>query len=127
MDGIPIVYQGQEQHFSGGDDPANREALWPSRYDTTAELYEHIQAVNGLRAHAIAAEGSAYTSYQAYPIQQADHILAVRKGAVVVSSHWSSWLFQHEPAPWLPPPFFKPAGLRVLRENAPRIPVSENH
>ena len=29
-DGIPIVYQGQEQHFSGGADPGSREALWLS-------------------------------------------------------------------------------------------------
>jgi len=29
-DGIPIVYQGQEQHFNGGDDPGCREALWTS-------------------------------------------------------------------------------------------------
>ena len=27
-DGIPIVYAGQEQHFNGGIDPANREATW---------------------------------------------------------------------------------------------------
>ena len=29
-DGIPVIYQGQEQHFSGGDDPGCREALWLS-------------------------------------------------------------------------------------------------
>lgn len=29
-DGIPVVYQGQEQHFSGGADPGSREALWLS-------------------------------------------------------------------------------------------------
>lgn len=27
-DGIPIVYYGDEQYFSGGNDPANREPLW---------------------------------------------------------------------------------------------------
>lgn len=31
-DGIPIVYQGQEQHYEGGDDPGCREALWLSGY-----------------------------------------------------------------------------------------------
>ena len=31
-DGIPVVYQGQEQHFAGGDDPGCREALWLSGY-----------------------------------------------------------------------------------------------
>ncbi|KAI9767536.1 MAG: Alpha-amylase A type-3 [Geoglossum simile] len=29
-DGIPIIYQGQEHHFDGSSDPANREALWPT-------------------------------------------------------------------------------------------------
>jgi alpha-amylase len=29
-DGIPVVYQGQEQHYQGGDDPGCREALWLS-------------------------------------------------------------------------------------------------
>jgi len=28
--GIPIVYYGSEQGFNGGNDPFNREALWPS-------------------------------------------------------------------------------------------------
>jgi alpha-amylase len=27
--GIPIVYYGSEQGFNGGNDPFNREALWP--------------------------------------------------------------------------------------------------
>ncbi|KAH8598317.1 hypothetical protein B0O99DRAFT_616401 [Bisporella sp. PMI_857] len=29
QDGTPIVYQGQEQHFSGAADPYDREVLWP--------------------------------------------------------------------------------------------------
>ena len=29
-DGIPIIYQGQEQHLEGGDDPGCREAVWLS-------------------------------------------------------------------------------------------------
>ncbi|KAF9876367.1 alpha amylase [Colletotrichum karsti] len=39
-DGIPTVYQGQEQHFSGNSTPFNREPLWQSKYDTTAPLYQ---------------------------------------------------------------------------------------
>lgn len=38
-DGIPIVYQGQEQHFAGGDDPGCREALWSSGYATPSHKY----------------------------------------------------------------------------------------
>jgi alpha-amylase len=39
-DGIPIIYAGQEQHYNGGADPANREAVWSSGYNTNAELYK---------------------------------------------------------------------------------------
>ncbi|KAL0941728.1 alpha-amylase [Colletotrichum truncatum] len=39
-DGIPTVYQGQEQHFNGNSTPFNREPLWQSKYDTKAPLYQ---------------------------------------------------------------------------------------
>lgn len=37
--GIPIVYYGSEQGFHGSNDPANREALWTTKMDTTNPLY----------------------------------------------------------------------------------------
>ncbi|KAK2730045.1 alpha-amylase [Colletotrichum kahawae] len=39
-DGIPTVYQGQEQHFNGNSTPFNREPLWQSKYDTSVPLYQ---------------------------------------------------------------------------------------
>lgn len=60
-DGIPIVYAGQEQHYSGGHDPANREAVWLSGYSTTADLYQHIATTNKIRKLAIAADPSYIT------------------------------------------------------------------
>jgi alpha-amylase len=42
--GIPIVYYGSEQGYSGGDDPANRESLWPN-YNTNHELYQFIKVL----------------------------------------------------------------------------------
>jgi alpha-amylase len=39
-EGIPVYYYGSEQGFNGGSDPANREALWTSSYDTTSDLYK---------------------------------------------------------------------------------------
>jgi len=39
--GIPIVYQGDEQAFHGGEDPENREPLWTSM-DVGSEMYEWI-------------------------------------------------------------------------------------
>jgi alpha-amylase len=39
--GIPIIYYGSEQAYNGGDDPANRESLWPN-YNTESDLYKFI-------------------------------------------------------------------------------------
>eukprot|EP01102_Stenamoeba_stenopodia_P013174 TRINITY_DN4238_c0_g1_i1.p1 TRINITY_DN4238_c0_g1~~TRINITY_DN4238_c0_g1_i1.p1 ORF type:complete len:467 (+),score=100.77 TRINITY_DN4238_c0_g1_i1:205-1605(+) len=47
--GVPIVYYGTEQEFNGGNDPANREVLWPSSYSTSAELYVYLQTVINYR------------------------------------------------------------------------------
>ncbi|CDH60056.1 alpha-amylase a type-1 2 [Lichtheimia corymbifera JMRC:FSU:9682] len=45
-EGIPVVYYGSEQGFAGGADPANREALWSSGYDTSSDLYQFIATIN---------------------------------------------------------------------------------
>ena len=44
-EGIPCVYYGTEQGFNGGNDPQNREILWPSKYNTQAPLYLYLQTV----------------------------------------------------------------------------------
>ena len=46
--GIPIVYQGDEQDFSGGQDPANREPLWTSM-NASSEMYEYVAKVVHIR------------------------------------------------------------------------------
>ncbi|MCJ1234349.1 hypothetical protein MMC14_002310 [Varicellaria rhodocarpa] len=51
-DGIPVVYQGQEQGFTGGDDPTNREALWLSGFQKT-DLYNFTSTINDLRRRVI--------------------------------------------------------------------------
>ncbi|KAJ5243613.1 hypothetical protein N7489_003709 [Penicillium chrysogenum] len=79
-DGIPIVYAGQEQHYSGGHDPANREAIWLSGYPTTAELYQHIATTNKIRKAAVAADSSYITSKNV-PFYQDSHTLAMKKGS----------------------------------------------
>lgn len=63
-DGIPIIYAGQEQHYSGGNDPANREAVWLSGYSTTSELYKFIAVSNQIRNHAISVDGDDYLTYK---------------------------------------------------------------
>ncbi|EIN07658.1 glycoside hydrolase family 13 protein [Punctularia strigosozonata HHB-11173 SS5] len=47
-DGIPIVYYGQEQSFSGIGDPWNREPLWTSGY-AQSDAYKFIQSLNQFR------------------------------------------------------------------------------
>jgi len=47
-DGIPVVYYGQEQSFSGAADPMNREPLWPSGYKNTS-TYQLITTLNKFR------------------------------------------------------------------------------
>lgn len=79
MDGIPIVYEGQEQHYSGGAVPNNREAVWLSGYDTSAELYTWITSLNAIRSWAIAAN-STYLDYDAYPVYTDSNTIAMRKG-----------------------------------------------
>ncbi len=48
-DGIPCIYYGTEQRFNGGNDPANREDLWRSGYDTTNGTFRYIQTLIRLR------------------------------------------------------------------------------
>ena len=49
IDGIPCIYYGTEQQFNGGNDPANREDLWDTNYDTENPTFKHIQALIALR------------------------------------------------------------------------------
>jgi alpha-amylase len=79
-DGIPIIYAGQEQHYSGGADPANREAVWLSGYSTTSELYKLIARTNAIRNHAISRD-PAYVTYKNNPIYTDPSTIAMRKGA----------------------------------------------
>ncbi|KAF7165728.1 hypothetical protein CNMCM5623_009828 [Aspergillus felis] len=79
-DGIPIVYAGQEQHYSGGADPANREAVWLSGYSTSATLYSWIASTNKIRKLAISKD-SAYVTSKNNPFYYDSNTLAMRKGS----------------------------------------------
>ncbi|KAJ5404568.1 hypothetical protein N7509_004439 [Penicillium cosmopolitanum] len=52
FDGIPMIYQGQEQHLKGAGTPLNRQALWLSEYDTDSVLYKLISKLNAIKSHA---------------------------------------------------------------------------
>jgi alpha-amylase len=54
--GIPCIYYGTEQQFSGGNDPSNREVMWLGNaaaglapYDTTNATFQHIKTLGALR------------------------------------------------------------------------------
>ncbi|KAJ6035929.1 alpha-amylase [Penicillium herquei] len=78
-DGIPIVYAGQEQHYSGGAVPYDREATWLSGYSTTAELYTWITTTNSIRKLAISAD-SDYITYANDAFYTDSNTIAMRKG-----------------------------------------------
>lgn len=46
--GIPFFYYGDEQEFSGCNDPANRESLW-NAMDTDSYMYQYVKKINAAR------------------------------------------------------------------------------
>jgi glycosidase len=48
-DGIPCIYYGTEQEFSGGNDPSNREPLWWSNYATDSGTFRWIARLTRFR------------------------------------------------------------------------------
>ncbi|MEO8875561.1 MAG: alpha-amylase family glycosyl hydrolase, partial [Polyangiaceae bacterium] len=48
-EGIPCVYYGTEQDFSGGNDPSNREVLWNTNFATTGDTFTHLAKLTRLR------------------------------------------------------------------------------
>lgn len=80
-DGIPIIYYGQEQGFSGAVDPYNREPLWTSAYTTKSTLYTFISALNAARTLAVNKDSS-YASSKSTVWYSDLQTLVTRKGAV---------------------------------------------
>lgn len=78
-DGIPIIYEGQEQHYSGGPNPLDREAVWPSGFNTTSPLYAFITAINIFRTHVINNSAN-YLTYSAAIVYNDSSTIAMRKG-----------------------------------------------
>ncbi|KAK3632954.1 hypothetical protein LTR56_011511 [Elasticomyces elasticus] len=79
-DGIPIIYQGQEQHMNGDVSPyMNRAPLWETGFNTDAPLYQHIATLNAFRQHIIK-HSKNYTQYMNEVVYENLHSLAMRKG-----------------------------------------------
>lgn len=81
-DGIPYFYYGTEQGFNGGNDPDNREPLWPSGYNTSAGMYQFVSKLNKARKAAAAASSSFYTTQMNITQMTANEVLIV-KGPLV--------------------------------------------
>ncbi|KFY10229.1 hypothetical protein V492_05127 [Pseudogymnoascus sp. VKM F-4246] len=78
-DGIPIIYNGQEQGFGGGKPPLSREALWFSGYKTTGILYGLIKQLNQARSRAITVDKD-WVKERISVTQPDDQTLLMRKG-----------------------------------------------
>lgn len=79
-DGIPIVYYGQEQGFSGSADPYNREPLWTSRYEKT-KTYDLISSLNQLRNFFI--NTTEWLKQETQVLTTSPHGIAVMKGDII--------------------------------------------
>ncbi|KAK3672731.1 hypothetical protein LTR78_007317 [Recurvomyces mirabilis] len=80
-DGIPIIYQGQEQHYRGGTNPyTNREPLWETGLNPFASIYQTISTLNALR-HQVIQKDKSYTTMASTVVQEDDHILVTAKGS----------------------------------------------
>ncbi|KII86288.1 glycoside hydrolase family 13 protein [Plicaturopsis crispa FD-325 SS-3] len=78
-DGIPIMYYGQEQGFSGGGDPNNREAMWPSGYYRQTPLVSHVRALNAARKAAARANKFYHTTQMKFIPQTSSAALAISR------------------------------------------------
>lgn len=83
-DGIPIIYEGQEQHLAGADDPYCREAMWLCEngcYNTSAPLHGTVAYVNQIYNWA-SAQSSTYSTYHANSAVQTETQIQLRKDVV---------------------------------------------
>ncbi|KAF7551360.1 hypothetical protein G7Z17_g5053 [Cylindrodendrum hubeiense] len=78
QDGIPIIFQGQEQFYSGNDQ-TGRAAVWLSGFNTSNQWYKLIASLNQIRNQAIY-KGSSYVTYKAWLPYTDTSTIVMRKG-----------------------------------------------
>ncbi|TCD68229.1 hypothetical protein EIP91_011298 [Steccherinum ochraceum] len=81
-DGIPIVYYGQEQGFSGNADPWNREPLWPSKYANNSAT-AMVASLNQFRNYLVNNSTNDWLHSKVQVLTTDKHGLAIMKGEVV--------------------------------------------
>ncbi|CAB57851.1 alpha-amylase homolog [Schizosaccharomyces pombe] len=90
MDGIPIIYYGQEQMFDGGSDPDNREGLWKSKYNTSNPMFRHLSSMIRTRQNLVETypEFTYVLSFQLY-IDDSVYVFT-RPGVIIAISNEGS-------------------------------------
>lgn len=78
--GIPVVYQGTEYFFDGGDDPHNRESMWPEIENKKPPLADFFKRINRIREIA----GSAFYHSTHDQVWTNDDIHVVRRGPIMM-------------------------------------------
>jgi alpha-amylase len=79
-EGIPIVYQGTEFLFEGGDDPQNRESLWPDLFNTQPQLGPFFKKSHLLRQIA----GSKFFDSKQQHVWTQDDLYLFLRGDILV-------------------------------------------
>lgn len=79
-DGIPIIYAGQEQYYSGCSPPTDREPTWTSKYDTTNIYYQLIHRINLFR-NCVIAKDPTYLTTNSQPFFLDTQVIGVKKGS----------------------------------------------
>ncbi|KAF9052781.1 alpha-amylase [Panaeolus papilionaceus] len=79
-DGIPVVYYGQEQSFSGVGDPYNREPLWPSQY-AQSDAYKLTTLLNQFRNFLV--NTTDWVTQSAELLTSSPYGVAIMKGPVI--------------------------------------------
>ncbi|KAF8311135.1 alpha-amylase [Clavulina sp. PMI_390] len=87
-EGIPIVYYGTEQAFTGSADPYNREPLWPSAYNTSTFGHGTIAVLNQFRNYLVSnvsstTSGGAWLDQKSKVLNWGSVDLVISKGGVI--------------------------------------------
>jgi len=92
--GIPFFYYGDEQYFSGGNDPANRESLWDDM-NTGSDMYQYVAKINNARKAAKVWDSPYVERYVM------DHFFSFSKGDMLVMTT-NKWDTVDVDMPYLP-------------------------
>jgi alpha-amylase len=92
--GIPFFYYGDEQYYSGGNDPANRESLW-NNMNTQSDMYQYVTKINQARKAASIWESPFIERYVT------DHFYSFSKGDMLVMTT-NKWDTVDIEMPYLP-------------------------